>query len=157
VPEEFIVGLNGFVFRFKEHRDGDERHGGWQYASYPAFPLFPAVEAGSVSSAASTLFTSASSSASFDASKKPEPQSTDLGAQNDGETSRNRTSAGAIAGIVLGTLVGVAALLGIALLMLRRRKRSINKPATRETKGESVEQKQAKQTSGDLPEWVPSR
>jgi hypothetical protein len=65
VPEEYIVGLNGLVFRFKEHRDGDERHGGWQYASYATFPMFPAVEAESFSRvsrfAASTLTMSSSS------------------------------------------------------------------------------------------------
>jgi hypothetical protein len=170
VPEEFIVGLNGFVFRFKEHRDGDVRHGGWQYASYPAFPLFPAVEAESASSSAATLSTSASSSASFDASisNKPETPSTDLSAPINDSPSRRKTSTGAIAGIVLGSLVGVAEIFGIALLMLRRRKRSTNKLASRETKGESsasnteasmgpLKHKQAKHTSGDLPEWVPPR
>jgi hypothetical protein len=138
VPEEYIVGLNGFVFRFKKHREGDERHGGWQYASYPAFPLFPAVQAGSASSApssVSTLSTSVSSSASFDASNKPGTPSTDLSAPSNDSPSRRKTSTGAIAGIVLGSLVGVAEIFGIALLMLRRRKRSTNKLASGRDEG----------------------
>jgi hypothetical protein len=75
-------------------------------------------------------------------------------------------------GIVFGSLDGVAAILRVALLMLERRRRSINKNLVFEPKGTMaggsrtsiteamigpVEQEQAKHMSDDPPEWVPPK